>query len=474
MPEVVRAASLAGVLLAVVAACGPPVDEATTPTPIPVLATRAPAVVSGDGFLVPITGFMTLRDDVRVADLGEVLVPAAYADDARRLLRGAVTIVPVSPDGAVLERVRARSTQVALVPPAFVDPSVKTLSLDGQLFWDPRLDLARYPLRLPGRAEAGSARDNLWDLVAAGEIIFGRGVQERIENKYAGDARTAFAKVRDVTRSADLAIATLEAPLSGQRNRYCNGCIVFVGNEAYVSGITDAGIRLVTLAANHIGDAGPQGILDTVRVLDAARVAHVGAGADERAARRPARLEVRGTRVAFLGYTDVPPIEYAATATQPGHAWLWHDDATYAALRAEVTAARRASDLVVVMPHWGIEYEDTPRDQVVAAAHAMVDAGADVVLGDHPHWVQSVELYHGAYIAYGVGNFVFDQMWSPETRQGSLHRLFFAGRRLVAVRILPTLVEDYFQPRLLAPTEPQYRATLERIWRTSVIHNNGN
>ena len=136
-------------------------------------------------------------------------------------------------------------------------------------------------------------------------------------------------------------------------------------------------------------------------------------------------------------------------------------------MRADVAAARAVADLVIVVPHWGIEYEDHPRPWVVAAAHAMIDAGADVVLADHPHWVQSVELYGGHYIAYSMGNFVFDQMWSTETREGSIHRLFFDGARLISVRIQPTLLEDYSRPRPLAPDEPQFRETLERIWRGS-------
>ena len=131
---------------------------------------------------------------------------------------------------------------------------------------------------------------------------------------------------------------------------------------------------------------------------------------------------------------------------RPGSAWLSHDDPTYAELRAEIRAAKAQADLLVVMPHWGIEYEDRPRDVEVAAAHAMVEAGADLIIGDHPHWVQSVELYQGAYVIYGIGNFVFDQMWSTETREGSLQRLSFVGSRLVAVRIMPTLIEDFFQP----------------------------
>jgi len=321
----------------------------------------------------------------------------------------------------------------------------------------PRIDVASDQVRV--------LAPYTWELVVGGEIIYGRGVQERVE-KY-GDPARPFAKVRDILRRADLAIATLEAPLSGEKNKYCDTCLTFVGNESYVTGIVDSGIKAVSMAANHIGDAGPKGVMDTMRTLAKAGIASFGAGADDEAARRPAILTTPGGRLALLAYADVPPEAYRATATRPGYAALVHDDKGYEAVRADIAAARRVADIVIVVTHWGIEYEDQPRPWIVNAAHMMVDAGADVVMGDHPHWVQSVEVYNGHYIAYSVGNFVFDQMWSTETRQGSLHRLFFDGTRLTSVRIVPTLLEDWHQPRPLSPDEPGYRQTMDRIWRHS-------
>ena len=321
----------------------------------------------------------------------------------------------------------------------------------------PRIDVASDQVRV--------LAPYTWELVVGGEIIYGRGVQERVE-KY-GDPARPFAKVRDILRRADIAIATLEAPLSGEKNKYCDTCLTFVGNESYVTGIVDSGIKAVSMAANHIGDAGPKGVMDTMRTLAKAGIASFGAGADDEAARRPAILTTPGGRLALLAYADVPPEAYRATATRPGYAALVHDDKGYEAVRADIAAARRVADIVIVVTHWGIEYEDQPRPWIVNAAHMMVDAGADVVMGDHPHWVQSVEVYNGHYIAYSVGNFVFDQMWSTETRQGSLHRLFFDGTRLTSVRIVPTLLEDWHQPRPLSPDEPGYRQTMDRIWRHS-------
>ena len=463
-----RAAALVALLVACAAPAGPAALETPSATssaaPTPTVATRpTPMTVA---YLVPITNFTARRDDVRLEELVDVLVPEGWEGDLRTLLPAA-RLTPL-PQNALVARARAGGDRVALVPPELVDPSVKTLSLDGRFFWDRGLDLAAYPLR---RVVAGTSaevpRGSLWELLAAGEVIFGRGVQQRIELYQ--DPRRPFAKVRSLTRGADLTVATLESPLSGDQNRYCDSCMVFVGNERYADGLLDAGIGLVSLANNHIGDAGPRGVLDTVRVLDAAAIAHVGAGANVMAARRAHVVAVRGLRVALLGYNDVPPEEYAATAERAGNAFFGHTPADYAGIQADIREARKSADLVVVIAHWGIEYEDRPRPWVVEAAHAMVDAGADVIVGGHPHWVQSIELYRGAYVAYGLGNFVFDQMWSIETRQGTLQRLSFSGRTLRSVRIVPTLLEDWHQPRPLAPDEPGYRQTLERIWRNSVF-----
>lgn len=418
--------------------------------------------------LVPIAAFTSLREDVRLAELREVLVPRSLARAVRDRLPN-VRAVELE-DDAVLPALRGAPEAVALVTPDRVDPSVKTLALDGVHFWTPGRPAYPLSVPLPGPPTVAELAPT-WDLLAAGGIIFGRGVQERVE-KY-GDPARPFAKVRELTRAADLAIATLEAPLSGDGNRFCADCMVFVGDERYVSGIVEAGFDALSLAANHIGDAGPRGVLDSIRTVAGAGIVAFGAGADEAAARRPALLERRGVRVALLGYSDVPPESYAATSARAGHARLSHDDPTYASVRADIAAARSQADVVIVVVHWGIEYEDRPRPWIVAAAQAMADAGATAVLGDHPHWVQSVEVYRGAYIAYSLGNFVFDQMWSIETRQGSLHHLFFSGSRLVSVRIVPTLLEDYHQPRPLRPDEPGYAQTLARIWRHSTFGPSG-
>jgi poly-gamma-glutamate synthesis protein (capsule biosynthesis protein) len=145
--------------------------------------------------------------------------------------------------------------------------------------------------------------------------------------------------------------------------------------------------------------------------------------------------------------------------------------------RQSMTSAIRQAnsqvDVLVVSFHWGKEYVSLPQadpwlapDDPVEIAHLAVDAGADLIIGNHPHWVQAVELYKEKLIAYAHGNFIFDQMWSPEVRQGVVGRYTFYDKRLVQVEYLPVLIENYCQPRFLADREAQ--VILSAIYQASL------
>jgi poly-gamma-glutamate synthesis protein (capsule biosynthesis protein) len=117
---------------------------------------------------------------------------------------------------------------------------------------------------------------------------------------------------------------------------------------------------------------------------------------------------------------------------------------------ADIRAAKAAgADVVIVYPHWGVEYHATPTAAQRALARAMIDAGADMIIGNHVHWAAAMEVYRGKPIWYGLGNFVFDQTWSEQTQQGLLLELTFDGKTLVQARIHPLEILDSSQPNLL-------------------------
>jgi poly-gamma-glutamate capsule biosynthesis protein CapA/YwtB (metallophosphatase superfamily) len=215
------------------------------------------------------------------------------------------------------------------------------------------------------------------------------------------------------------------------------------------------------VATNHAKDCGTnpcgdQAFLDTLANLRAAGIEPVGGGVDLAEARRPAVVTAGGVRFAVLGYDDIAPSAYGATETSPGTAPLDGDT-----LAEDVAAALDRADVVIVMPHWGSEYTALPSERQQELARQAIDAGATLVVGNHAHVLQAVEWFDEGFVAYGLGNFVFDQDWSLETQQGAVLEATFHGPRLVGVRLHPVHIHDMHQPRWASADEA--RSILRRV-----------
>jgi poly-gamma-glutamate capsule biosynthesis protein CapA/YwtB (metallophosphatase superfamily) len=251
--------------------------------------------------------------------------------------------------------------------------------------------------------------------------------------------------VRDLLSLADLSIANFENP-APENFQYHPAGFNFSADPALIEGLANAGIDWVSLANNHIGNYGDQGILDTLENLDRWGIAHGGAEADLEAAREPSLLDAGGISVAILAYDTIKPA-YAATASSPGS-----NQMSAARVTADVAAARAAgAQLVIVFPHWGTEYTATTTSLQRRLAHAAIDAGADIVIGSHTHWAGAMEVYRGKPVFYSLGDFVFNITRSEQTEEGIVLELTYSGPRLVQVRIQPYLILDGSQPNLLDP-----------------------
>ena len=311
-----------------------------------------------------------------------------------------------------------------------------------------------------------------WTMVAGGDILLDRGVYLTLKKKgadYAFDGGTvditgrckdcsAFGwdlpytkrtgnkgAVRDLVEGADIAAANFENPAPDRPRFHASGTS-FSADPRLIDGLASAGIDYVSLANNHIRDAGAAGLLQTVRNVTKRGIKVSGAGKDLKAARKPAMLEAAGTKVAILGY-DAIAKGYHATATRAGSAGL-----SAKAVKADVAAARKAgADVVVVYPHWGTEYDPTPFSNQRKLAEMIIDSGADMVIGNHAHWAGAMEVYKGKPIWYALGNFVFDQTWSEPTMEGITLELTFNGGTLVQARMRPHLILDKAQPNFLDP-----------------------
>ncbi|MEY4745048.1 MAG: hypothetical protein RL272_993 [Candidatus Parcubacteria bacterium] len=319
----------------------------------------------------------------------------------------------------------------------------------------PRADA---PVRSPGAAAAGEqaeaaparAQASLpiapappaprVTLVAVGDVMLSRNVGKAIRAR--ADARYPFLRMRDYLADADIAFANLETAVTPGRPIDV-GEMTFRSDPETVEGLKDAGFDVVSLANNHTPNFGQKGLEDTFRYLREAGIAFAGAGTDAASAHAPAFVERHGLRFAFLAYNDadVVPASYAAGPSHAGTAFM---DA--AAMSADVRAARGVADVVIVSMHSGREYRYAPDASQIAFARAAIDAGANLVIGHHPHVVQTVERYKDRLIFYSLGNFVFDQMWSDPTREGLAVKFTFDGPRVARADVVPVQIDDYAQP----------------------------
>jgi capsule synthesis protein PGA_cap len=224
----------------------------------------------------------------------------------------------------------------------------------------------------------------------------------------------SLAAVSPLFRQASLAIGNLECVLTREGTAVPGKCTLR-GSPAWAAVLKEAGIGLVSLANNHAMDYGTAGLASTRRALREAGIHAVGAGANRREACAPLFLEIGGRRVAFLARTSVivSSPSYAGEE-QPGVAWFDPCET-----EAAIAACGARADLVVLLAHWGVEEYAYPAPSQRAAAARCIDAGADLILGHHPHVLQGIERRGAGLIVHSLGNFVFDEFdWTCHTPDG--------------------------------------------------------
>ncbi len=285
-------------------------------------------------------------------------------------------------------------------------------------------------------------------LIFGGDVMLSRVVGQKML-KYK-DYSWPFQKVKDIFSAADIAVINLESPFTSGSKSYLvpTGSFSFNVDPRALSGLEIAGVDLVTLANNHFANQGEKGMKDTFELLETKGIEYVGAGNDLIAAHAGKIVEKNGVKFGFLGY-GYPDDSSVAGSDRAGIAGM----DLYLA-ESDVKKIRGQADAVIVLMHDGVEYTDTPSSHQREFARAMIAAGADLVVGHHPHWVQQVEIYQGKPIIYSLGNLVFDQMWSPETREGALAKMDFSGREIRRLEFIPIIINDYGQPQIVtAPAQ---------------------
>lgn len=308
-------------------------------------------------------------------------------------------------------------------------------------------DLSAYPWVYLRDGRSLDEAESVVELLAVGDVMLGRGVADKPD---------PLANVAPWLHMADLTLGNLESVIvaNGTPRTAAPDApqpIILNAPVTAVSHLTNAGFDLLSLANNHSLDFRAAGLAETALHLGQGGITPLGIGSDEAAAYDPVFHDVKGIRLAFLAFNAVP--EPVSGAHLSGEQWQraeWDEGRAAAA----VAAARQQADAVIVSIHWGYEYDVQADPWQETAADVLLSAGADVVLGHHPHVVQplEVERQSGQLVAYSLGNFVFDQTEEP-TNQGLALRLFVDKTGLRAVQALPLWAGP--RPRLMSLTEAE-------------------
>ncbi|MCC7543663.1 CapA family protein [bacterium] len=303
-----------------------------------------------------------------------------------------------------------------------------------------------------------------WTYLAVGDIIPARDV-------YTYSKRYGFlypyTKVSDTLKQADLTVANVETTIAdGQANGEGAGMMVFTAPSQAFQGLVESGIDGINLANNHAMNGGGAKVTEMLAGLDARQIGHFGVSTTNGV--NTWATTVKGIKVTHLSFNTVPGSIEPTTST-PGarrislKPWGSLSDNDIALVQEQIKAAKQSSDVVIPWFQWGTEYTHDANDEQRRLAHAAIDAGAEVVIGTHPHWTQGIEWYNGHFIAYSLGNFIFDQNWSDETRRSFTVQLAFTGTKVTGVRLFPAYIENWVQPRFLAPSESLYQQILADI-----------
>ncbi|WP_311082426.1 CapA family protein [Paenibacillus polymyxa] len=242
-----------------------------------------------------------------------------------------------------------------------------------------------------------------------GDVQFSGKVEQRLEQN---GFDFPYQYLGNLFHKDDLTMANLETPVTTNGVGALNKTYVYKSSPKALTALAAAGIDAVNLANNHILDQGTGGLLDTLKYLDEKGIAHAGAGRNAKEAYAPHYFERKGIKIALLGTTRVmPEANWNAGAKLPGVAGAYDSTAIVKSIRE----ARMQADLVIVIAHWGKERAIALEPHQTELSHAFIDAGADLVIGGHPHVLQGMEQYKGKWIAYSTGNFIFSKSTVPAT-----------------------------------------------------------
>lgn len=405
-------------------------------------------------YYVPVTNYFSEKENITSVELKETTILAKSEDeDILKKIDGGLTLKLLASLDEVTNEVN-KTKGVALIPWYEVGPNLKTLSYDSVNIWD-KENVKNYKLGISAEVSAQEEipefkPEKIVKINFLGDIMLSRHVNTQM-NRYGFDY--PWTKIKEFVRDAEITFANLEVPISDLNKSPAAG-MSFIAPTKNLSYLKGAGIDVVSVANNHSANFGYNVFKDNLLNLDKVEIGVCGGGLTEAEARRPKVVEVSGIKFAFICHSAVVGSLYAKenSAGVPYlgmEPWYRDDESSIKAFEEDIRAAKKIADVVIVSPHWGVEYKHYPNKSQTSVAQRAIKAGADLVVGTHPHVVQSSEFFEGKYITYSLGNFIFDQEWSEATKQGTVLSGYFYEGRHVSATLHPLQISNYAQPQLV-------------------------
>ena len=272
----------------------------------------------------------------------------------------------------------------------------------------------------------------------AGDVMLARSIGTGIEN-----GRDPFTDVSEKLKSADIAVINLECVISDKGSPYPGKLYTFEAPVKSIDYIKNSGIDLVSVANNHSGDYSHEAFEDMLSRLKADEIDYVGGGLNADEAYKSVVYEIDELKIAFLAFSNVETEYFSATSVTSGLAWMRDE-----LVQEVITKAKSESDVLVVYNHWGYEYQTSYSVDQQITGRTMIDMGADLVVGTHPHVRQGFEEYQGKMIYYSLGNFVFDVMNSYDASNANILEIRIDQEKNIESELFPVVLSEEGYPRI--------------------------